>query len=710
MTSSAEIELENERSNDEEERTYLDEGENETLLTRALLSSKEKEDCSTRGKPRNILRSTCYSPIEFFRKKQRAVALLFLALLITSLYLYFGRSVPELHNLEDDKGEGYLVWNPKCHMVSKNATDPSIIQYIEKHNFESCSDGPLLSFIEKDVKGSFSLVIDQKVAKSYDKFVCCWSPITRPVPKEPLPKEWDTKIDRGECQDFENRVQLPPDLEVVMLTCRPKHISKGNLSGSDILYENIHPIWNPAKVQSRLITSKPFDQSNKARRKMSILVLGLDSVSNLNFQRSLPKTRRYLMDTGWINLQGYNKMGDNTFPNLMAILTGQNASTALAKCQPQQAYGFDNCPFLWYNFRNAGYVTAYAEDWIDISTFNYHKAGFVNPPTDYYLRPYMIAAEKFLKFKKKFDAKYCTGPELTIDRIYDSALNFAKTFLGSPYFGFFWTNTVSHQNVNGPSSMDDHFLEMFEKFAESGVTNDALMVFLSDHGMRWGGIRNTLVGWYAERLPFIYLKLPEWMKKNPRAFQSLSINGHRLTSPYDLYETFREVLIKAGGDAKASSGCPTCQSLLKPVPIERGCADVGVSSHWCTCTALEPGNTGDKIAKEAAEAFLQYVENIVKDYKSKDGKRLCAKLSITKIHRADKIINVNNPPNDPNHVEGYIFLLEVAPGGGKFEATIRVHRKGNYSISNEEISRTDSYEKNAKCLNEGIKMFCHCIS
>ncbi|XP_063986933.1 uncharacterized protein LOC135167555 [Diachasmimorpha longicaudata] len=667
-----------------------------------------------------MMRSKWSRPTECLRKKAGAVTLAFPCLLIFSLYFisghymeYDGYLPHKLYNLEDELVDGYLVWNPKCHMLSENPTDPSIIQYIKKLKFEPCTHGPLLSFIEKGVNGSHALVIDEKVTKNYEKFVCCWSPITRPIPKKPPTGEWDTKIDLGKCQDFHNRVQLPAGLEIVMLSCRLKGSSKNIHSKSHIVYENIHPILNTLKVQSRLDTSEASEQSQKnqtnPRRKISILVLGIDSVSSLNFQRSLPNTRRYLTATGWINLQGYNKMGDNTFPNLMAILTGQNSTTAFANCKPFQAYGLDNCPFLWYNFRNAGYVTAYAEDVVPLSTFNYLKVGFVDPPTDYYLRPYMIATEKLLKWKKRFNAKYCTGPELVVDRIFDYALNFAKTFLGFPYFGFFWTNTISHEDVNGPSSMDNHFLGMFKKFETSGITNDTLMVFLSDHGMRWGGIRNTFIGWYEERLPFIYLKPPEWMKEDPSVFQSLRINEHRLTSPYDLYETFREVLIKSGGAANASSGCSTCQSLLKPVPIERGCADAGVSPHWCTCTAFKPGNTDDEIAKEGAKAFLQHVEKTIKDYRDKKGRRLCAKLRIKKIHRVDKIIDLHNFSNHSITVEGYFYLIEVTPGGGKFEITIRVHGKGNYSISDDDISRINSYAESAHCLDHGYKRFCHCI-
>lgn len=73
--------------------------------------------------------------------------------------------------------------------------------------------------------------------------------------------------------------------------------------------------------------------------------------------------------------------------------------------------------------------------------------------------------------------------------------------------------------------------------------------------MRWGNIRETFVGWYEERLPFIYIWLPDWFRnENPDAYQALKLNENRLTSPFDLYETFRDILLTAGGDADVSPG------------------------------------------------------------------------------------------------------------------------------------------------------------
>lgn len=106
------------------------------------------------------------------------------------------------------------------------------------------------------------------------------------------------------------------------------------------------------------------------------------------------------------------------------MLTGMNKSFAYKVCDPRTLGKLDNCDFIWYKYRKLGIITAYAEDEAAINTFNYAKTGFVNPPTDVYLRPYILAAES-LKIMNKDTLKYCTGPVSSGERILNAAKDFA---------------------------------------------------------------------------------------------------------------------------------------------------------------------------------------------------------------------------------------------------------------------------------------------
>ncbi|XP_014480678.1 PREDICTED: uncharacterized protein LOC106747559 [Dinoponera quadriceps] len=652
---------------------------------------------------------------ECFCRRPGLVLVLLPCLLIVTLYLIseddyeYEVQYPSYksYNIAEGMVDGYLVWNPKCHMVSKEPLDPSIVKFVRKEKLEKCPNNLIFTQISREPNGSAFLSLDPAITNLHSDVACCWSSVVRPKLDKPKKDDYDSKISVKQCENFTGQVSLPAEVEVVYVSCRsktakkPAKVKAKAKQTTKTVYENVHAVLNPEKVRDRVDHS--VNQSDTPR-KLSVLILGIDSVSRLNFYRTMPKTEKYLRETGWIGLKGYNKIGDNTFPNLMAILTGQNSQQAYSRCKPTVAYKLDNCPFLWHNFRNAGYVTAYGEDETVLNTFNYLKVGFVEPPTDYYLRPYMLASEKLLKVKKRFNMKYCTGPETSFERIFDYAVNFARTFVGVPYFGFFWTNTVSHDNMNGISSMDSRVLQRFELLEQEAVLNDSMVVFLSDHGMRWGAIRNTFVGWYEERLPYIYVWLPEWFRReNPEAHRALEINQNRLTSPYDLYETFRDIL---GLAAEPSAGCATCQSLFAPVPRERGCQDAGVAYHWCTCTAFKSANLHDRIVTNGIQKFLDHVENIVRNYKDKKGRRLCARLKLKKLHRVDRVIDFGT---ENSASVAYLYMLQTTPGNGNFEVTIRYHGNGNYTLSDSEVSRINAYAMSARCLNRGMKQYCQCV-
>ncbi|XP_071872290.1 uncharacterized protein [Bombus fervidus] len=662
--------------------------------------------------------------VDCLRRRPSFVLLLLPAAFLASLYVVSSEKDYDLeprypsfvksYNTADGTMEGYLVWNSRCQMPSKKPVDPSIRSYVKKKAFEKCANEPPFTGLSVRENGTVVLSVNPATAARHPGLRCCWSPVYR-AEKQPKKPTKDNNVDSlivvKRCESFEKETTTPDDAQAVMVSCTvDSKIDGGGGKRGKPIYENVHAIPNPEKVRDR--TRRNDSQQSTTlgtvtlSRKLSVLLLGIDSVSRLNFIRSMPITERYLLETGWLRFDGYNKMGDNTFPNLMAILTGQNQSQAYSLCKPTVPYMLDRCPFLWRNFRDAGYATAYGEDETALNTFNYLKMGFVEQPTDYYLRPYMLACEKLLKVRKRFGLKYCTGPETSFDRILDYAIEYARAFRGSPYFGFFWTISVSHENANGLSSMDGRLLDKLKRLESEGIANDTMIVLLSDHGMRWGPIRNTFVGWYEERLPFLYLWLPEWLREErPEAYSSLRANQRRLISPFDLYETLRDVLQLSGGSANPSSGCPGCRSLLAgPVPLERGCSDVGISSHWCACSAFESADPRDPIVQKGAQVFLDHVDKLLDGYRDKKGRRLCAKLRLKKLHRVDRVIDFGNSSS-----VAYFYMIQVSPGDGKFEMTVRYHENGTYTLSDHEVSRINPYASTAECLDRGTKQYCHCL-
>lgn len=393
----------------------------------------------------------------------------------------------------------------------------------------------------------------------------------------------------------------------------------------------------------------------------------------------------------------------------MAILVGYNGSLAFNECKPYTTGKLDKCPFIWQDFRDNGYVTSYGEDGASISTFNYHKTGFLKQPTDYYLRPYMLAAEKYLPIQRKHSLSFCLGYKHSADHIYDYAMDFATQYKGDPSFGLYWTNTFSHNDISDPSSMDDKIRSYLTTLETRGILNDTMVIFLSDHGIRFGPVRHLVTGWLEERLPFIFFSLPEWFRKqHPDFVQALKINRNRLTNPYDLHMTLQHVLqlSNPNREMKQALSCANCQSLFQEIPWNRSCDDTSIAAHWCTCAPYKIHDKNEKLVKKAVQYVIDDVNNSLKNFThNNDGKhRLCAYLKLKTISysRKAEYLDAHDPYDD------YIVAFQVSPSNGWFESTVRywiVSHKFEISGS---VSRLDRYESQSKCMKTDLRKYCYC--
>lgn len=264
----------------------------------------------------------------------------------------------------------------------------------------------------------------------------------------------------------------------------------------EIKRHNYKVIYSNAHAVVRNKRNKKTIQKRKKKQPLSVHLIGIDSVSRLNLLRSMPMTSQYLYDTGWHELKGYTKIDDNTFPNLMAILTGFNETIAFRNCNPRTVGGLEKCRFIWDDYKENEFMTGYAEDEIDINTFNYLKKGFVNPPTHHYFRPFALAAEKKLESKTKHWLKLCLGYQYYADHIMNYAVSFATTYKNDSAFGLFWMNTFSHNDISDPSSLDLKIKSFLEELSDREVLDSSIVIFFSDHGLRFGPIRQLFVRFF----------------------------------------------------------------------------------------------------------------------------------------------------------------------------------------------------------------------
>jgi membrane-anchored protein YejM (alkaline phosphatase superfamily) len=87
--------------------------------------------------------------------------------------------------------------------------------------------------------------------------------------------------------------------------------------------------------------------------------------------------------------------------------------------------------------------------------------------------------------------KLCVGPRLALTNIIDYVRKYSLRFANERHFGFFWTNSVSHDFLNMPHNGDLLYSGLIQNLSMSGALDRTVLIVLSDHGIRWGGIRET---------------------------------------------------------------------------------------------------------------------------------------------------------------------------------------------------------------------------
>lgn len=484
--------------------------------------------------------------------------------------------------------------------------------------------------------------------------------------------------------------------------------------GNESVYIDYHS-FTPANKVSRLLQKQK--KSLKRKEAVSVLVLGIDSVSRLNLHRKMPETYKFLKDSGAIEMLGYNKVADNTFPNLIPVLTGLFEDELKTSCWPQKKCVFDGCNYVWDNFSSAGYVTGFGEESSFMGLFTYTMPGFHDQPTDYYMRIFDRQANMQIGFKHLFSTKLCIGPRKNLVHLLNYVSKFALTFKQKLSFGFFWSVSLTHDSINLAQEADKEYQQFLEQLRDQGVLRNTILILLSDHGMRWGAIRKTYQGYLEERLPFLFVMMPKWFeKKYATAVSNLKLNTQKLTTPFDFHETLNDLadlkrLEKDTLGERTKSldvkSLPRGISLFLPVPQERTCENASILEHWCTCSQSEEISTSNVLVVQASEHVVRFMNSLLEEYPQ------CAELQLFKITRArtsrSTSVTVGNMTMKDKGITDFSVAFSTLPGKGLFEAHVR------YDANTEEykvvasISRINAYGRQSRCVDEArLRLYCFC--
>ncbi|XP_059152576.1 uncharacterized protein LOC131938533 [Physella acuta] len=601
---------------------------------------------------------------------------------------------------------GFLLDTPYCKIPDIDPFSPSIMNRLSRHGEMICPGKKSITYthgsalmlnrtrIEQDLQGDFKY--------------CIYQPILRIQNSDFLFVYGDAS------KEFDHDILVPPQDEFFRLYCFSQ--SDGKIS------TNFHATVAPKESVERRCSYK-FEKHKKThapKEVYNVHMIGVDSVSRLNFIRQMPQTRAFLhQELRAFEMAGYNKVADNTFVNIVPMMMGKFAHE-IGWNETMVHHPFDEYPFFWKNFSNAGYRTLYAEDAPKIAIFVYDKEGFHEPPADYYNRPLSLAMERQRSLWN--NNHHCIVDRLETTMVLDYVTDFSRVFKDKPHFGFTFITRLTHDSLNLAGSADYAYVQFLKKFKEEGHLNNTVLIFYSDHGYRFGDMRSSYMGKVEERLPFMYLVFPDSFHKNyPHLVKNLKTNAFRLTTPFDIYETLKDILFFDGQNRKADVKDRGI-SLLRELPKERTCDSASILPHWCMCLVQKTLNAESRLARKIGQAVVEKINTMLLP-----ASHVCAVLELDKIkdivkmESNDRVLRFTDSFHDVINrtvVYGdkteapviYQTTLSTSPGGAVFEATITHDKFTDMFTLGGDVSRINAYEDQSKCVqNFKLKKFCYCV-
>jgi hypothetical protein len=216
--------------------------------------------------------------------------------------------------------------------------------------------------------------------------------------------------------------------------------------------------------------------------------------------------------------------------------------------------------------------------------------------------------------------------------------------------------------------------------------------------------------------------VPQWFsQKYPEVAKNIVTNRDRLTSPFDLHLTLKDILgrkqasdmadgiesAKNVSSINGSVGCPTCVSLFDEVTYNRSCDDAGITPHWCTCNQYQTLSTTSDTVQAAAKFVLSEIQAKLQTAVTRIQKsKKCAHL------RLSRLVNVRGTVHNDSEHRDYVLLIETLPGRALFEATVRRLTKTDNAFKIlGTVSRINAYYSQSTCVNDlNLKMYCYCIN
>ncbi|KAH8412009.1 hypothetical protein KR222_006637 [Zaprionus bogoriensis] len=595
-------------------------------------------------------------------------------------------------NRKRNLGCGFFVRTSGCHLRALNPFSNNALHYLKPIEAHQCPELQLMR--AETVKGQNYLTLmmsEETINDAYkvdniSEIHCAYSMVKRYNDDTNIYTASGVFQLKRESRE-QLRVQQGPS--IIRVQCFA--------SKRRSVYHDVHFFLPPPPLRH---------QSLDGPNPLSVMIVGIDSVSHMHFLRTMPLLHAFIKRFPHVEFWGYNRVGRNSYPNLVPMLSGLHESELEAACYTGYN-NYDACPFIWNDFKHAGFKTTYAEDNEVLGTFNYGKYGFRRVPTDFYMRPLMVEINKHTRYS--IDEKkniHCSGGRKFEDIHYEFMYKMMPHLSDGPNFSMFWQTQGVHDYFNYAQLLDKDYLKLFQSLSFSGILNNTMVFLMSDHGLRRSSFPRTIEGRLEESQPLLIAIYPDWMKKlYPQAIASLQTNSHRLVTTFDLHATLMDLTIQTQLDDRRvvqrtkvleslGQALPRGISLFLPIPEQRNCDMAGIPSTFCQCHSFKQIEPEDTRAERAANFVVQSINLLIARYEQ------CQQLHLGDVLEAYIL--------DGNHRHHDIKVsLRTEPGKGLFEGTATCSRN-SFSI-NGPILRLNSYGNESDCVDDyQIEMFCYC--
>ncbi|SPP83645.1 uncharacterized protein LOC117586510 [Drosophila guanche] len=624
-------------------------------------------------------------------------------LLLLILYLYNRDTCtwrefpgPEAPDIASEAGV-YFVNTSRCRMCAMDAVSPKALSFVQRLGPFKCSKVQLLR--AATIKGHNYLIRD---LVELDLWRCCAVRRLRDV--------FCAYQQLQYCTDFRTHVlgiqsfaldprseymRVPDGLQMLRVYC---WVDFGRVIFHDVL------LFVPPPHATHLV---PERGEGVPSVRLSVLVLGIDSLSHLHYRRSFPHVAAYIRHLPHTELWGYNRVGDNSYPNIVPLLTGLTAQELERRCLRRRR-SYDECRFLWNEFHDAGYMTAFGEDTAKGGTFTYRKRGFEHQPTDFYLRPVLQEMRLHTTYEARgdFDVK-CTAGRRYEEVLFDFVQRLMPHMQQRDFFAFMWQTQGVHDYFNYARIADQDYLQLLQQLHQSRILDNTLVLLLSDHGLRFDPFAKTFQGMQEASQPLGIALYPPWLQRHfPFAMRNLHRNAHRLVTTFDLHETLKDVMDLKGRLRDASIrnrshrlGNPRGVSLFLPIPEQRDCRSAHIPDHYCLCHTLKQIPKDTPTVQRIAGFIVSHINHLLRPYPQ------CRQLSLEEIDRA--YVRRDHGAAVGSTDQSTITVLVVTePGNGHFAGTALA---SNVTALHGRITRSDAYGAQAYCIRDfRFEMYCYC--